>query len=121
MCRDTAKWKAYKKHKPDPSLSWSEIRQESLKRHNAFYHFDVVARIQELETKCLFGTEIIKPQSHKSGRIREFWIDAGEFVGCSSGEDTTHLFVEWNTSPGVNEFHGRPILKRELLNMGADA
>ncbi|HEY5311122.1 MAG TPA: hypothetical protein VIK18_01340 [Pirellulales bacterium] len=122
MCRPI--WQPWRKHLPPPNKEWAEIVRFS--RGNAFYHPDIVGYIQELEILCATGGgrlpwnqgievvahEIIRANPRRN--MREFWMDCGQLIGASRGRETTLLYAEWDTSPGVNAVHGHPKWVDEL-------
>lgn len=105
-------WEDRHKHKPWPQrISWRKQVKQT-KHDDAKYAPGV--DIEELEMRCVAeGQELprdIRPT------VRRFFLDTGETIGASEGEETTVVYVEWGNDGRV---HGRPITKRELRRKGA--
>ena len=104
-------WVPYRKHRPLPGLSWDEVVAAS-KEGPAYYHPDLVDRIEELEMRCIrLGQQI-----GQHSAIRDYWIELAEVVGASKGKETRYVFAEWHQTGPV---HGRPITRDELRRKGA--
>jgi hypothetical protein len=104
-------WLSYRKHRPPPGLSWAEIVWAT-KEGPAFYHPNVVGRIEELEMLCVRTGEELGGHAF----VRDFWLRFDFVVGASKGEETHYFLAEWASSGDV---HGRPISAEELRRKGA--
>jgi hypothetical protein len=103
------------KHFPNPNLPWERIvKGTGGKRGFAKYHPRLTrAMVERLELDTLDeeGHEIIP---HPKPNTRMFWREIRELgfaVGASAGQETSYIYVEYNSSGTV---HGRPITWDEL-------
>ena len=76
------------------------------------------ADVQRMETECVNGHGIrILPDLKPN--VRMFWQDFPDLgfpVGASMGQETSYIYVEYNSSGPV---HGRPMTAAELRQKGA--
>ncbi len=74
--------------------------------------------IEQLEMEAITGQghEILP---HPKPNVRMFWrevVDLGFPVGACDGQETSYLYVEYNSSGPV---HGRPMTRKLLTTKGA--
>jgi hypothetical protein len=108
------------KHFPDPNTPWRKIVVSTGgKRGVAKYHPNLTrTMIAEFEMEAIAGQghEILP---HPKPNVRMFWrefTDLGFAVGASEGQETSYIYVEYNSSGPV---HGRPMTGRLLTAKGA--
>lgn len=109
-------WVSYRKHRQAKLEEYerSDARASSVVG-DAQYNpelFYTDQQIETLERRCIAEGTLISES--RSGHRRTYFLDAKVQVGVCSGEFTTFVFTEITSG----EFHGRPISKTALAELG---
>jgi len=105
-------WNWYNgRHRANNSVPWRKIVNGTKNGVSKYYQGMTDAEQQALELRCVAQGNLIE----EKGSVRSYYIDAGEIIGASEGEQTKFVYVEHHR---LGTVHGSPITKHELERLG---